>query len=489
MTPLALRRRRGVLCVGIMLVLVHCCFGSIATAANGGRPLFTGVTGIYDYDDPSALSNVKATGAKFVRIQVDWFSVAPDKMPSVWRPDDPADPNYDWSTVDTAVTGAVSQGLTPLLSVNYAPTWAQNCDSPEAFAGIPCNPAASALADFATAAARRYDGRSGLLPSVRYWQGLNEPNLDLYFHPQYRGGEAVSARLYRPLINAFYAAVKSVHRSNIVVAAGLGPIAVPNLTVGPMRFTRELLCMTGRRNPRPKKGTCEGGVRFDVFDIHPFTTGGPTHRGGVDDVQMGDLSKLRRLLRAADRAGRIHGQFKSTPVWITEVGWDSKPPDPGGLSMKIATRWTAESIYRAWEAGISHFFWYSLRDSKRKPNTPFSQTNESGLFLRGPTVDDDQPKRLFYAFRFPFVSYPGKTLAFWGRTPASSAGKVSIQVKKDRWRTIATTRADGNGIFRGSLKTNYGGNHRGSVRARFGDEVSPGFSMHPVGDFYQPPFG
>jgi|SRR5665811_325618 len=63
-----------------------------------------------------------------------------------------------------------------------------------------------------------------------------EPNLSLYFNPQFRHGRPVSPTLYRRLINAFYAAVKSVSRSNLVLMAGLGPIAVPGLTIGPMRL-------------------------------------------------------------------------------------------------------------------------------------------------------------------------------------------------------------------------------------------------------------
>lgn len=116
-------------------------------------------------------------------------------------------------------------------------------------------------------------------------------------------------------INAFYDAVKAVDASNLVLAAGLGPIAIPGWTIGPMRFTRELLCMTGRREPRPLPGSCEGGVRFDIFDIHPYTTGGPTHKGHADDVELGDLGKLTELLDAADRGGRIKGRFRHTQIW------------------------------------------------------------------------------------------------------------------------------------------------------------------------------
>ncbi len=177
--------------------------------------------------------------------------------------------------------------------------------------------------------------------------------------------------------------MKAVDPTNLVIAAGLGPIAIPGYAIGPMRFARLLLCMHGHNRPRPTRGDCEGGVHFDIFDIHPYTTGGPTHEGHVNDVQLGDLEKLITLLEAADRAGRIKGAFERTPLWIIEFAWDSKPPDPGGLAMKIETRWTAEALHRAWSLGIDTFFWYSLRDAAPEPARPFNETLQSGLYFRG----------------------------------------------------------------------------------------------------------
>ncbi len=286
-------------------------------AVASARPLLTGITTLGTYD-PVALQQAKATGVQLVRIEIPWAEVAPHEEPSSWQPEDPADPNYNWAPIDIAVTRAVQAGLTPVFMVNRAPMWAQRCKVRAAVAGSVCDPDPAALAAFATAAARRYSGNFEGLPRVRYWQGLNEPNLSLSFNPQFKGGRPVSPTLYRKLINAFYFAVKSVDRSNLVLAAGLGPIAVPHLTIGPMRFARLLLCMQGRRHPHPAPGDCEGGVHFDIFDIHPYTTGGPAHEGGPDDVELGDLPRLQALLRAADKAGRIKGRFRQTPLWITE---------------------------------------------------------------------------------------------------------------------------------------------------------------------------
>jgi hypothetical protein len=463
---------------------------AIPPASASVRPLYTGLSGVYDYT-PIAFKQAADTGAKFVRIGIPWEAVAPLQRPQSWNPGDPADPNYTWGYVDGAIENAIAAGLTPMVIINSAPRWAQGCEAPAGFPESICEPDPAALAQFATAAARRFSGHFEGLPRVRYWQGLNEPNLSLYFLPQFDSGKLVSPYLYRKLINSFYAAIKSVDPSNIVLAAGLGPIAVPRYTVGPLKFARELLCMKGGSNPKPKAGNCEGGVHFDIFDIHPYTTGGPTHEGGPNDVELGDLPQLSELLKAADRAGRIKGRYRHTPLWVTEFSWDSKPPDPGGLSMKIETGWIDEALFRASRAGVERFFWFGLRDEPLEPGIPSYASAQSGLYFRGATVAEDRPKRIFYAFRFPFVAYPKSGgLLVWGRTPTGGPGTVAIQaLKAGKWRQVRSVRADDHGMLQAVLPTGYGRDRRGSVRARFRGTNSVPFPMNPVKDFYQPPFG
>ncbi|HET6998397.1 MAG TPA: hypothetical protein VFI03_07380 [Solirubrobacterales bacterium] len=464
---------------------------SAAPAAAAGQSLVTSVTGLDDYE-PAAFQEVRATGATFVQLAVPWYDIAPDVQTPGWQPENPADPHYDWSYLDKGVVNAISAGLTPVLQVDGAPHWAQRCKAPpQGSGGDLCDPDPAALALFAKAAAYRYSGSFAGLPKVLYWQALNEPNLSLFFYPQFVNGKPASPGLYRDLINSFYAAIKSVDPANLVLAGGLGPIAVPGYTIGPMEFTRKLLCMKGREKPRPLKGDCGGGVHFDIFDIHPYTTGAPTHEGGKDDVQMGDLNKLQTLLSAADKAGRIHGKFKKTPLWINEFSWDSNPPDPGGLPMAIETRWVAEALYVAWKAGVSHFSWYSLRDQRPDPSRSFKETLQSGLYFRGPEIGHDHPKEFLYAFRFPFVAYPTDSgVSIWGRTPSSGGGRVNIQLfRGGGWKHALSVKANARGIFTGLIPGRYGRNKKGSARAIFNGESAMPFSMRPVRDFRQPPFG
>lgn len=451
--------------------------------------LRTGISFVYS-SEPAAFQHVQAAGARLVQTPLRWNVVAPRTLPARWNPEDPADPNYNWEATDVWVQNAVAAGLTPVLQVFGAPTWADRC-APDPGTGAVCDPDPTALAAFAKAAALRYSGFFGGLPHVRYWQGLDEPNLSLFFEPQYAGGKPASPALYRKLINSFYAAIKSANPANLVLGGSLGPIAVPGFTIGPMQFTRLLLCMTGRQDPQPTRGSCEGGVHFDILDIHPYTTGGPTHQGGVDDVELGDIPKLQELLRAADRAGRIKGRYRNTPLWITEFSWDSNPPDPGGLPMSIECQWTSEALYRSWNAGVRNFFWFSLSDSKPEPGVPFSESLQAGLYFWAPAAAEQQPKEMLSAFRFPFVAFHRKQgLFFWGRTPTSGGGRVEIQLeKRGAWRKAIVVHANSEGMFSAVLPSSYGADKRGAVRAAYLGEISPPFPMRRIGDFPHPPFG
>jgi hypothetical protein len=480
------------LLASLAAALVLATSSTAAPAEARLRPLDTGISGITKFDAVT-LQHVRETGATFLRVPLGWRSIAPDDPPPGWQPRNPLDPNYDWSESDATIGAVVAAGLTPLVAVDGVPSWAERCKvaRDEFTRSAVCDPDPQALADFAIAAASRYSGAYPGLPRVTYWQGLNEPNLSLFFYPQFDGaGHPVSPAIYRDLLNGFALAIKAVDRRNVVVSAGLAPLAGAH-AVGPMRFTRDLLCMRGRKRPRPRRGNCGGGVHFDGFDVHPYTSGGPTHTGGPDDVELGDLGRLRKLLAAADRARRVRGSAHPPPLWVTEFSWDSKPPDPRGLPMKIEKRWVAEALYRAWAAGVSHFFWFGLRDGPHGMGQSYHETIESGLYFRGPTVAEDQPKPILNVFRFPFVASPRKRgLTFWGRTPDSQGGKVVVQVMRGgRWRTAMVAHADRSGIFEGITRRPYGNGGHGLARARYRGQSSAAFSMKPVPDFPQAPFG
>jgi hypothetical protein len=478
-------------CLGAALALFACAvlLAAPAPASAAGRPL---VTGVADPDStdlavPLVYQRIRDAGARFVRLTFLWRAIAPDDEPPLWDPTDPSDLNYNWSLPDREVRQAVDAGLTPIVQIYSAPDWAQRCheQTPQ---NAPCDPNPTATAKFAQAAAKRYVGGFLGLPKVRYWELFNEPNLATYFHPQFRDGKPTSPILFRSLQNAFTGAIKAVDGSNLVLGPDMAPLKGTG-ALAPLDFMRRMLCMSGRRHPHPSSH-CSARTRFDIWATNPYTSGGPTHHAaGADEVSLGDLPEMRRLLRAAERAGRIDSDLHRVPFWITEFSWDSNPPDPGGLPWRLHARWAAEAIYRAWRAGVSAFLWNKLRD--QNPSEGPDNFAQGGLYLRGASLAEDRPKRVLGAFRFPFVAFSARAgVRVWGRTPSSRPGPVTIEAHQDqRWRSIAELATDRFGIVKGVVRTSYGRNSRGLVRATYRGRTSLPFSLHYVHDIYVQPFG
>jgi hypothetical protein len=475
----------------LILCVTLLALGSPSLVRAG--PLVTGVQEPYIENSGARdllLDRIAGSGSTATRVWLYWNRVAGDSRPS--DPANPADPAYDWSNVDGQVRAARARGLRVILNIHQTPAWAAAGNwSGRAVARAPI---VSELGLLARAAAERYDGdfvppgESSPLPEVRDWEVWNEPNLSFFLVPQRDGsGNSIAPAIYRDMVNAVAAAVHTVDPSNNVVAGVLAPFGAPDSHM-PLDFMRRLLCMSGGRDPRP---VCGLHVSFDVWSHHPYTQGGPTHDAyWPDDVSVGDLSEMRRLLRAAIRHGQVQ---RSRPVafWVTEFSWETKGPDPLGVPLRLHARWTSEVLYRMWGSGVSLVTWWMLRDR------PFPvYLEQSGFYFCGarsladegtcfgPNVSADAPKsRTIRAFRFPFVAFPRNGRVFtWGRTPASKPGRVVIQRRTSSgWRRIGVLRANQYGIFQKTWRI---AATRGVWRARLAPngEASVGFSLRRVPD-------
>jgi hypothetical protein len=443
---------------------------SLASTAGGGGILRTAVV------EPSDLSiegynlvyeRIHGAGATAVRMDLSWFSIAPKDPPEGFDPANPSDPAYDWSGLDARVLAAFAHGVEPFLTVNDAPVWARLDDRE---AGAPPNP--DDLGKFMQAAAERYSGTFPGLPRVRYWQVWIEPNVNKFFRHQFEGGKLIAPARYAADVNAAADAIHAVHADNKVIAGGLSPFTVSvgdTRAITPMTFMEDMLCM--KANGTPKSG-CTRRVHFDIWSHHPFTSGDPTHHAyHKGDISLGDLPVMKKMLAAAYKSRHIvTGQMPE--FWVTEFSWDTNPPDPAALPVKLQARWTAEALYVMWKAGISMVTWLDIRDH------PYpADAVQSGLYYRGPTLAQDKPKPTLAAFRFPFVAYAGKRGIFvWGRTPWGKAGRVDIyQSSTGRWKQRAILTANRYGIFSGTIK----GTATGYLRAQLavGGKASGGKSL------------
>lgn len=432
---------------------------------------------------PEVIARSQAAGATMIRIDLLWHAVAPATRPPTFSPENPNDPAYNWASFDQTITAAVAAGLEPIVSVVWTPVWAQGAGSGPT-ATVRPNPVE--FGRFARAAAHRYSGSfvpdsdpgAEPLPRVRNWMAWNEPNRGYFLSPQFEGGKLVSGIWYRKMVSQFAAQVHAVNPSNVVIAGGLAPLGRPKHPA-PLRFMRSMLCLTVTL-----KRACDlrsNPVRLNVWSHHPYTSGGPTHKAARrDDVALGDLPKMKRVLKAAIRLGHVRSP-KPVAFWVTEFSWDSKPPDPRALPAALHARWVSEALYRMWRHNVQVVTWFKIQDD---PLTgPGSTPYQSGFW----TVKGSR-KRSLTAFRFPTVGFKRSNgIYVWGRSPTSTPGPVVVDIKVGRkWRRLGTVRANASGIFKKTYRTPI---RKGYVRARFGGENSLPFSLTPVRDRYVNPFG
>ena len=141
-----------------------------------------------------------------MRIPLDWPHTRRRRSRRAGTRKIPPTRNYHWQDADLAVAGAVAGRARAGPAGGRRAALGAALPDPGRPPDAICDPDPAALAAFATAAAQRYSGKFLNLPRVQYWQGLNEPNLSLFFFPQYdTAGHALSPGLYRALIDSFYA--------------------------------------------------------------------------------------------------------------------------------------------------------------------------------------------------------------------------------------------------------------------------------------------
>jgi hypothetical protein len=424
-------------------------------------------------DPPGSwLRRARSVNAQIVRINLIWSGVAPQRPPDGSAAADPAWSGYHWSAMDSAVRAASARGLRPLLTFVSAPTWAEGAGRR---AGAPpgtWRPDPRALEAFATAAARRYSGtfsdpaRPGqALPRVDAWQAWNEPNLSTYLTPQWTSGNPMakpsSPGWYRGMLNAVYSGVHSGQPSPTIVSAGTAPYGdLPGgLRMMPALFTREFLCLRGRSLRRI---ACPNPAQFDVLAHHPYSIAGPyRHALNGDDVGIPDLRRLTRPLRAAERSGRALPAGRKA-LWITEISWDSSPPDPQGVPIQRHAMWLQEALSVLWHQGARVVVWLGIGDQAPVPS--YSATYQSGVFFR-----NGKPKPAARAFRFPFVTRcTRRSCTAWGRTPSPGATVVIERRTSGRWVRIGSLASNGSGVFEGSIRNA----RHATLRARSAGERS-----------------
>jgi hypothetical protein len=298
---------------------------------------------------------------------------------------------------------------------------------------------------------------------VQYWQAWNEPNVNRWISPLWTSvnGQwvATGPDLYRGLLNAFYNGVKAADSSNVVLTAGAAPAGLPpgNIVMRPGYFWRRVFCLDDSQPPKPT-GSCPGGpARFDVFAHHPYNpTGSPTQSAAnPDDVAIPDMGRLTTPMNIAINAGTVYPK-KAKPVWVTELAWESNPPDPNRVSLSAQASYLAGAFYVLLKQGVSEVTWFHLRDEPE--GQTWTTSYQSGLYLRGSSISSDFPKPSLSAFKFPFTAYRTSSSAveLWGIAPQPNQNVAVQRLQGSAWTTAANITADDNRMFSKTLNLSNG---------------------------------
>jgi hypothetical protein len=153
---------------------------------------------------------------------------------------------------------------------------------------------------------------------------------------------------------------------------------------------------------------------------------------------------------------RLDGYFGKKPVWLTEYGYQTSPPDRNfGVSWAKQARFVSEAALRAYQLPqVTILIHYLYRDE------PDLGAWQSGFQTGAGTI-----KPSFDAFRLPFAAIPapGGRTTLWGQVRSGSGRRPYVlqQLVGGRWTTLGSTRLTlSDGFFQVTVRAAKGTRYR-----------------------------
>jgi hypothetical protein len=194
----------------------------------------------------------------------------------------------------------------------------------------------------------------------------------------------------------------------------------------------------GCTNYKPLPGT---GIAY-----HPYTLAdGPDALTPLaDDATINDLTRLDRALKKLSR------RFvdRQMPIWITEFGFQTDPPDPFASPIALVPRFMSESEWLAYhDQRVKSYAQYPLSDD----STAGRGLSRFHGFQSGIDSSSNRPKKFVYqAFQTPlFVRLISRSkVEVFGGVRVANGGVASLQVGTGKkYRSLATVTLNGQGYF------------------------------------------
>ncbi len=422
-------------------------------------------------DPARAMADLRSLGVDVVRTNLVHYKVyrtsRDRRKPRGFNASDPNSAKYDWGPTDRLVQLARANGIRVLMTIT-GPGPFFTSSSPRRCRSLPCSfrPKPGEFGAFAAAAAKRYRG------SVDYYSIWNEPNIGkTWLTPRFQrtssGTVDTAGAMYRKLFIAGYKAIAKYDgaRRNRVLFGETAAIG------SPLPMLRAALCLDPRGRPftgrlRALHG-CSGKVsRLNIAGIavHPYNQGGygtPQRRTRTKtSLPLAYMPRLHRLMSGAARRGRI-GRGKG--VWVTEFGFQTRPPDPDGVSLDNQARYINESDRLFYgDRRIRSVAQYGLTDEPRRDvfNTALRFTRSRG----------GREKPSYAAYRVPLVvtRRSGNSVEVYGQARPSRllrggpVTRVAVQMQIGGvFTTVTQPLTNSRGIFRVNV------NRSGAARARW----------------------
>ena len=342
------------------------------------------------------------------------------------------------------------------------------------------------------------------LPRVDYWSMWTEPDQPGWLAPQWRtvDGQQVpdSPRIYRALMDAgisgLYVTGHTFSTDTILVGETAPEGAVGAVKVGgheryysetgfydamaPMVFIRALYCVNSNYRRLtgtaasvlgcPTSGSAQAFVNanpglFDAtgFAHHPYFFLFPPNYSSPD-ANFVPIADLGRLERGLDRMLAAYGVRRQIPIYLTEYGYQTNPPDPYQVvSPAEQAVYINEADYMAWRdprvRSVSQFLLYDAGPDAAYPPSSYNywDTFQTGLVYGPGSSREHREKPAFAAYRLPIwiptqrVALRSTTLV-WGMlrlAPKDTAQKALIQWRGRRgsYRTIKTVDVPASAVY------------------------------------------
>jgi polysaccharide biosynthesis protein PslG len=349
----------------------------LAATASSAMALPRTFWGVVPQETPSTEQFQRLGKGKVgsIRVPIPWNAV---------QTIEGGEPN--WQGPDVMIKGAALAGIDVLPFIFSAPPWAVAVDRtvashPPMTLPVKTDAQRAAWSSFLTQAVERYGpggdfwAENPTVPPrpVRSWQIWNEANF-LYFVGRPNPAD------YGKLVKISDAAISAIDPGAKIVLGGLfGWPAEARLKAKPAKayFAADFLERMYRATPGIKN-------RFDAVSLHPYTSRYQSLTPQIEEV--------RRALKESRDPG--------VPLWITELGWSSKPKAANnsfakgraGQASQLKGAFTLLRNKRTkWH--VQRVYWFSITDQEGVCNF----CNGSGLF-EGPSFTPKPAWRAYVRF-------------------------------------------------------------------------------------------